>query len=150
MARPRINKVAGAGTTKRKFLLTRTNPDVVAPPVGPYTHLAIVPPGAELFVLAGQVGVRRDGTLPADAETQFRLALMNARLILENEGLGQEHVIKVNIWLVEPIERTRFLDAWREFHCGSPPPTTVAYVAGLVRPEHLAEVEVWAAKSPTQ
>lgn len=126
--------------------ITRTNPPSVAAPVGAYTHLAVVPAGSDLLVLAGQLGVDKAGRLPDDPEAQFRNALRNALAILKDQGVGPEAVIKVNIWLVRPIERQRFQAIWEEFHGGAPPPTTLGYVAALVRPEYFVEVEVWAAR----
>ena len=127
--------------------ITRTNPSSVAPPTGPYTHLAVVPANCDLLVLAGQVGVDAQGTLPQDIEAQLRNALANATAILSSEGAGPKDILKVNLWLVQPVERERFLTIWADFHGGEPPPpATFAYVTGLVRPEYLVEVEVWAAR----
>ena len=126
--------------------LQRLNPPGVAPPAGAYTHLAIVPPGSELLVLAGQVGVDASGALAPDVEGQLRNALANARAILRSAGAGPAQVIKVNLWLTRPLPRERFQSLWGEFHGGAPPPTTLAYVSQLARPEYFVEVEVWAAR----
>ena len=109
--------------------IRKANPPGVAPPVGDCSHLAVVPAGSDLLVLAGQVGVDPSGALPAEVDAQLRDA-----------------VIKVNIWLADKLDRQDFLRIWQDFHQGSPPPTTLAYVAGLARPEFLVEVEVWAAR----
>ena len=129
--------------------IRKANPPEVAPPVGDYCHLAVVPAGSDLLVLAGQVGVDRSGALPAEVDAQLRNALANALAILSSEGLGPDAVIKVNLWLVGKLDRQDFLRVWQGFHQGSPPPTTYAYVAGLARPEFQVEVEVWAARAPS-
>ncbi|MDA5110394.1 hypothetical protein O3V59_18700 [Brevibacillus thermoruber] len=41
----------------------RKNPDNVAPPIGVYTHLSIIPRDADLLVLSGQVGTDLDGKI---------------------------------------------------------------------------------------
>ena len=126
--------------------VVKSNPPSVAPPVGQYSHLAVIPAGFDILVLAGQVGVDADGRLPDSVDAQFRNALSNALAILRSAGAGPDAIVKVNIWLVRPIERQVFVTLWEEFTNGRPPPTTVGYVASLVHPEYLVEVEVWAAR----
>jgi ribosomal-protein-alanine N-acetyltransferase len=137
-----FTEVLGATSMK----VTRKNPGDVAPPIGAYTHLSIVPSGAELLVLSGQVGTDADGNLPSDAEGQMCSALNNVLRILNGEGVSAEGIIKVNIWLTEPIKRDRFLEIWSQFHGGTPPSTTMAYVTALAQPALKVEVEVWAAR----
>ncbi|TGV06119.1 RidA family protein, partial [Mesorhizobium sp. M00.F.Ca.ET.186.01.1.1] len=55
--------------------IIRKNPETVAPPVGSYAHLTILPRDAELLVLSGQVGMDPSGNLPDEVEQQLRLAL---------------------------------------------------------------------------
>lgn len=129
---------------KPPMTIERKNPAAVAPPIGSYSHLALVPAGSGLVVLAGQLGVDVKGQLPATPEEQLRNAFANVLAILRSEGISAAGVIKVNIWLVRPIEG--FGELWSTFHGGQPPPTTVAYVAGLFDPKYLVEVEVWAAR----
>jgi len=126
--------------------VTRKNPGVVAPPIGAYTHLTIVPRGADLLVLSGQVGNDTEGNLPSDTEEQFRNALNNVLRILESEGVTAEGIIKINIWLTEPIEWNRFREIWSEFHGGTPPAMTLAFVDSLALPDLKVEVEAWAAR----
>ncbi|MBN6187630.1 RidA family protein [Aneurinibacillus sp. BA2021] len=124
----------------------RKNPANVAPPIGSYTHLSIVPRESELLVLSGQVGIDTDGNIPSSVEEQVRNALHNIVLILESEGVTVEDVIKINFWLTENLERETFVELWSEFHGGKPPATTIAYVSSLVRPELKVEIEAWAAR----
>jgi ribosomal-protein-alanine N-acetyltransferase len=126
--------------------VTRKNPGDVAPPIGDYTHLSIVPRGADLLVLSGQIGIDAEGNLPSDAEGQIRNALNNVLRILNGEGVTAEGIIKINIWLTEPVDRDRFLEIWSQFHGGTPPTTTMAYVPSLAQPSLKVEVEAWAAR----
>jgi ribosomal-protein-alanine N-acetyltransferase len=124
----------------------RKNPDNVAPPIGAYTHLSIIPRGSELLVLSGQVGTDLDGNIPADVAEQLRNALHNVTRILSSEGVPSEGIIKINIWLTESIDREQFQALWNEFHGGNPPATTLAYVSSLAQPHIKVEVEAWAAR----
>lgn len=126
--------------------IIRKNPETVAPPVGSYSHLSIVPKEAEILVLAGQVGIDSDGNIPVEVEEQLRNALHNVTRILSSEGVGAEGIIKINIWLTESIDRAQFTSIWSEFHQGNPPATTMAYVSSLAQPALKVEVEAWAAR----
>ncbi len=128
--------------------IERKNPTDVAPPIGAYSHTTVVPAGSELIVFAGQIGNDATGALPDDTLEQVKNALANVRALLAAEGLDTSHVIKVNFWLTEQVDRTAFNEAWQAFHEGSPPSTTAAYVAALARPEIRVEVEAWAARPP--
>jgi len=46
------------------------NPRDVHAPLGPYSHTAVVPQGSELVFVAGQVGMRPDGSIPDDFAEQ--------------------------------------------------------------------------------
>ena len=112
-------------------MIRRENPPGVAPPVGLYSHLAVVPAGCELLVLA-----------------QFRNALANVSTLLQQAGSGADRVIKANLWFTEPLERAVFQSIWGGFVGNSPPPTTLAYVNRLGRPDYKVEVEIWAVRPP--
>lgn len=126
--------------------ITKSNPDNVAPPIGQYHHVTVIPRDAELVVLSGQIGNDKDGILPNDIETQFANALENIKSILKSEGINTSHIFKVNIWFTEKINRDLYNEIWSEFHHQSPPATTLAYVSALARPEIKVEVEAWAAR----
>jgi ribosomal-protein-alanine N-acetyltransferase len=124
----------------------KKNPANVAPPIGRYKHLAIVPANSDILAIAGQVGLDSDGNLPTTVEEQLENALKNIAAILASEGLDAGAVFKINIWLSEQIDMDRYVAAWRAFHRDDPPATMFAYVARLIRPEYLCEVEAWAAR----
>lgn len=124
----------------------RKNPENVAPPVGSYTHLSVVPRGTDLLVLSGQVGTDAHGNIPESVEEQFRNALHNVTSILRSEGVTPDGIVKINIWFTESMDREKFLALWNEFHGGNPPATTLAYVSALAQPHIKVEVEAWAAR----
>lgn len=129
-------------------MIRRENPPGVAPPVGRYSHLAVVPPGCELLVFAGQIGLDADGNLPMAVDAQFSNALANVEVLLAHAGSSVEQVIKANLWFVEPLERPVFQAIWGGFVGDTPPPTTLAYVNRLGRPDYKVEVEIWAVRAP--
>jgi|SRR5690554_2625951 len=125
-----------------KFL----NPTDVHAPAGPYSHTAVVPPGSELVLIAGQVGMERDGSVPPDFAVQVELAFRNLRACLAAHGLGVEHVVRLGVFLV-PGQDFALLRAARERHFGAHRPvSTTVYVPQLATPALLVEVEATAVK----
>lgn len=125
--------------------IERCNPPVIAPPLGPYTHVTKVPHGAALLVFSGQVGTDPEGKLPDDMKQQVEHTLANIQRLLEAESLTADHIVKINIWAVEEVDWSHFHEVWAKFHGGRPPAMTMAYVPGLAMPELKVEIEVWAA-----
>jgi enamine deaminase RidA (YjgF/YER057c/UK114 family) len=127
-------------------MTTYLNPRDVHAPVGPYSHTAVVPAGTELVFVAGQVGMRRDGTVPASFAEQAELTFANLRACLAAHGLGVDAVVKLTVLIVGQQDFA-LLRAVREKHFGMHRPTsTTMYVAGLATPQLLLEVEAVAVR----
>ena len=123
------------------------DPPDIHPPVGPYSHTAIVPAGVQLIFVAGQVGMRADGTVPASFAEQAEVTFANLRACLAAHGLGIESVVKLGVFLV-PQQDFQILRAVRERHFGAHRPTsTTVYVPALAAPALLLEVEAVAVKT---
>lgn len=131
---------------KERLKVERKNPSNVAPPLGSYTHLAIVPKGADLFVLSGQVGTESHGELPPEQNLQIKNTLQNIRSILEGESISVENIFKINILATENMDWKYFNEAWDHFHGGNPPAMTFTYVPSLAKASLKIEIEVWAAR----
>jgi enamine deaminase RidA (YjgF/YER057c/UK114 family) len=125
------------------------DPRDVHPPAGPYSHTGVVPAGAELVFVAGQVGMSQDGMVPAAFAEQAELAFRNVRACLAAHGLGVEAVVKLNVFVL-PGQDFQALREARERHFGQHRPTsTTVYVPQLASPAFLLEVDAVAAK-PTR
>jgi enamine deaminase RidA (YjgF/YER057c/UK114 family) len=128
-------------------MTTFLDPRDVHAPVGPYSHTAAVPAGAELIFVSGQVGMRRDGSIPAAFAEQAEVTFENLRACLSAHGLGVEAVLKLGVF-VTPGQDFQVLRAARERHFGAHRPTsTTVYVPQLASPAFLVEVEAIAVKS---
>jgi enamine deaminase RidA (YjgF/YER057c/UK114 family) len=130
---------------------TFLNPKDVHAPVGPYSHTAVVPPGAELVFIAGQVGMGPDGGVPAAFTEQAELTFRNVRACLAAHGLGVEAVVKLSVFVL-PGQDFQALRQIRERHFGTHrPASTTLYVPALAAPAFLLEVEAVAVKAvPTR
>jgi 2-iminobutanoate/2-iminopropanoate deaminase len=125
---------------------TFLNPTGVHTPVGPYSHTGVVPAGAELVFVAGQVGIRPDGTVPVSFAEQAEQTFANLGACLAAHGLGVHAVVKLTVFIVPPQD-FQLLRAVREKHFGQYRPTsTTVYVPALAAPGLLLEVEAVAVK----
>jgi enamine deaminase RidA (YjgF/YER057c/UK114 family) len=126
-----------------KFL----NPRDVHAPVGPYSHTAVVPANTELVFIAGQVGMRADGSVPTAFADQVEVTFQNLRACLAAHGLGVEDVVKLGAFVV-PGQDFQALRTARERHFGTHRPTsTTVYVPQLASSAFLLEIEAIAVKS---
>lgn len=124
--------------------MTFLNPRNVHAPAGPYSHTAVVPQGAELVFVAGQVGMRPDGSIPQAFADQADVAFQNVRECLAAHGLGLDAVVRLGVFLL-PGQDFQVLRAVRERHFGTHRPTsTTVCVPQLASPAFLVEVEATA------
>jgi enamine deaminase RidA (YjgF/YER057c/UK114 family) len=122
------------------------NPSAAPPPDAGYRHLAIVPAGRRLLVLAGQIGNRLDGSLAEGLDAQYEQALANIATIVASEGGTSADIARITCFLVEkPVDLTRIVTANGRTFPDGPPAITWIYVAGLFRPEIKVEIEAIAA-----
>ena len=116
------------------------------PPAASYRHLAVVPAGRRLLVLAGQIGNLSDGTIVEGLEAQYEQALVNINTIVASEGGTSEDIARITVFLVEKPARLGFAREVGKKHFPAGPPTmSWIYVAGLFRPDVKVEIEAIAA-----
>jgi 2-iminobutanoate/2-iminopropanoate deaminase len=116
------------------------NPAGVAAPIGHYSHLAVVPAGHRLLLLAGQVGVTQDGTYAETVEEQFDQAVANIAAVLAAEGASFADVAKVTYYFAErPTDFARVAKKMTATFT-SAPAATLLFVAGLASRQIKVEV----------
>jgi enamine deaminase RidA (YjgF/YER057c/UK114 family) len=128
------------------------NPASVSPPAGTYSHVARVPAGATLVVVAGQVSIDPDGAFvgAGDIEAQCTQAFANLEAALAAAGAGWANVIQTMTFITRR-EDAPGLRAWRNrefprmWPDGRYPPNTLLIVSGLASEEMLLEVQALAA-----
>jgi enamine deaminase RidA (YjgF/YER057c/UK114 family) len=128
---------------------TFLDPAEIAPPFSSYSHTALVPPGADVLHISGQVGVRPDGVLPTDVGAQAEQAFRNVLACLSAHDMGPEHLVKLNSYLVR-AEDVGALRAARIAVLGDAfrPASTLAVISALASPDWLVEIEAIAARAP--
>ena len=121
-------------------------PDVHGPVGGAYSHTASVPPGSELIFVAGQVGMRPDGTIPAGFAEQAEVVFANLRACLAAHGAGMDAVVKLTTYIVTGQDVATMREIRRRHFGAHRPASTAVFVPALVSPALLLEVEAVAVK----
>lgn len=99
-----------------------------------------------LVFIAGQVGLRADGTVPETAEEQIRVAFQRLGAILKHEGLGFEDLVELVSYHVRIDEQlATFREVKDEFIKRDFPAWTILGIASLARPNLLIEIKAVAA-----
>ena len=123
------------------------NPPTIADPIGTYSHGVEVPPNARWLYIAGQIGMRKDGTVPPTVEAQTEVAWQNIVAILAAAGMKVTDVVKMTQFLVNLEDFPKYAATRAKFLAGHRPASTGLVIRSLVRPEYLVEVEAVAAKA---
>ena len=121
------------------------SPDAIRPPFGRYHHLVEVEGASRLLFVSGQLGVRRDGTIPEAVDEQAALAFAAIDACLVAAGLGRERVVRLAVFLTEADYRADYMrvrDAWV---ADPPPASTLLVVKALALPACKVEIEAIAA-----
>lgn len=127
-------------------MLEKLNPpDIVEPFNHAYHHTVVIPPNARIAHVAGQVGLRPDGSLPDTLEGQAEQAWANLMAALRVAGMGAENVVKINAYLIDADDYGAFAAA-RSRHLGDArPASTALLVKQLLKPEWRFEIDAVAA-----
>jgi enamine deaminase RidA (YjgF/YER057c/UK114 family) len=124
------------------------NPDTMPRPASRYSHCALAEGATRRLEIAGQVGLRPDGTLAEGLADQLAEALANVDRALAAAGMTRTNLMKITVYLTDLAPEAvatyrRVRDAW--VGDGAPPAATLLVVAGLASPALLVEVDAVAA-----
>jgi enamine deaminase RidA (YjgF/YER057c/UK114 family) len=122
------------------------NPGAMTAPLGAYTHCAWVRAGSDILYIAGQVGVRPDGALPATVREQADEAYANIARILTDAKLTPANLVKLNTYLVVGQRVEDFAGARQRALGDIRPAATFVFVPQLIDAKYLIEVEAVAAR----
>lgn len=121
------------------------NPPGVHAPTG-YSHSAVVPAGTELVFLAGQVGIRPDGSTPPALAEQSQQMFDNIAALLRAHGLDASSIVKLTLFVVAGQDIATVRGARAKLLGEHKPTSTAVFVSQLVDPKLLVECEVIAAR----
>jgi enamine deaminase RidA (YjgF/YER057c/UK114 family) len=118
------------------------NPPAIAKPGG-YSHVVEITGPGRIVYIAGQLGLKPDGSIAGDFRAQAMQAFENLKSALAAVGATFDDVVKLNNYL---IDIPKNLGIYREVrdkyvNVGQPPASTTIGVPALARPDALYEVE---------
>lgn len=122
-------------------------PVSVAPPMGHYSQGVETTADSWWVHVAGQVGVRRDGSFPDDFAGQARQAVKNVRDVLQEGGMRWEHVVSYRVYLTDRGDFEQWRELSSELLAGAKPAGTLVFVSGLAHPDWRIEIEATAARA---
>ena len=105
-------------------------PAGAAAPVGPYSHAVRV---GDLLFCSGQIPLEpATGQLVGgDIKAQTARVLENIKLILEEQGLGLENVVKTTVYMVNLADFTAMNEVYGKYFSCNPPARSTVQVAAL-------------------
>jgi enamine deaminase RidA (YjgF/YER057c/UK114 family) len=123
------------------------NPKGVPMPVSDYSQAAIVPAGAKLVFVSGQVALNERGELvgKGDAVRQAEQILDNIRRILEDAGGSMSSLVSLTWYFTNMDDRARIVDLRKRVLAGHAPASTGVEVGRLAHPDWLVEIDCVAA-----
>ena len=108
---------------------------------GNYAHAVEIRPGARVMHISGQAGVSPTGELAPDFKGQCRQALINLQSVLIEADMELDDVVKLTFFLIRREDVAGLVEVRRELLFGVGSAVTTVFVAGLVSPRWLVEVE---------
>jgi 2-iminobutanoate/2-iminopropanoate deaminase len=126
---------------------TFRNPDGVHAPVATYTHQIEIAGAERLLILSGQVGMAKDGTVPADPIDQLEIALANVDANLAAAQMTMHDIVKLTFYLVGEMSTPRRREVVAKHLGRHEPCMTLIYVAALAAPQYRVEIDAWASRS---
>jgi len=125
------------------------DPEGVPAALGGYAHGFVVPPGAGLLFISGQIPVDIDGETPVGFDAQCRQVWRNVLHGLSAAGLGIEHLVKVTTFLSSRDHAAINGQVRREV-LGTHRPALTVVIAEIFDPDWLLEVEAVAQVPPNR
>jgi enamine deaminase RidA (YjgF/YER057c/UK114 family) len=127
------------------------NPEVLAKPMGQYSHVTRVK-ASELLFIAGQLAGDKDGNIVGadDFDAQCGQVFANIEAALRSQGAAFANVVQFTTYLVNAQDIPKFMqfrlrEFPRIFPNGAYPPNTLLIVDRLVQEPFLIEVQTIAA-----
>ncbi len=122
------------------------NPPDVHSPVAAYAHQIEIRGNERLLVLSGQIGMRPDGSVPADPAEQLGVAFENLRRNLQAAQMEMTDLVKVTLYLAGEMDPARRREVLAAALQGHQPCMTLIYVVALANAALKVEVDAWASR----
>lgn len=121
------------------------SPSSIHPPFSRYSLGIEVSSRSRYVFCSGQIGIRADGTIPPDCDTQTRVCFDNIAAVLAEAGMGFGDVVKLNAFVTGREHLAEYMKVRNELFPEPYPASTLMIVTGFARPEFVVEIEAIAA-----
>lgn len=121
------------------------SPTTIHPPFAPYSPGVEVNSRSRFVFVSGQLGIDREGAVPADAVGQARVAFANIAAILAEAGMELKDVVKLNAFVTGREHMRGYMDVRNALFEEPYPASTLMIVGGFSREEFVVEIEAIAA-----
>jgi enamine deaminase RidA (YjgF/YER057c/UK114 family) len=129
-------------------MLKHIHSDETPAPLSAHSDAVLIPPGAQILVSSGMLGMHKDGTIPETIEDQVRAAFDNVEAVLRAVGMTIKDVVKMTAFITDAAYRDAYR-AERARRVDDPPPaSTRIVITALSQPDMKIEIEIIAAKVP--
>jgi 2-iminobutanoate/2-iminopropanoate deaminase len=113
-------------------------------PIGPYSPARRA---GDFVILSGQLGLEPDAATPTlvegGAAEQLRQALVNAEVLLRENGASMNQVVKGTLFLMDLADFAACNEVWMAAFAAPRPTRSTIQIAGLPMGAR-AEAELWA------
>ena len=118
------------------------NPSAIAKPGG-YSHVVEITGPGRIVYIAGQLGLKPDGSIAGDFRAQAVQAFDNLKSALAAVGATFDDVVKLNNYLIDIPANLGIYREVRDKYVNvkAPPASTTIGIPALARPDALYEVE---------
>ena len=118
------------------------NPEGLAAPFGPYSHVTVAEPGTLVFC-AGAVSVDVDGNIvgAGDIAAQTRQVMENLKIALAAAGATFDDVVKITTWVTDASLFGELAPVRAEYLREPYPASALLEVQALMYPDLMVEIE---------
>lgn len=129
------------------MLKVHTLNDRICPHSNDAAHGVEIPPGARLLFTNGQVGARKDGTVPKDVTEQFEVIFERLGHVLGASDMDFSDVVRLSVYVTDNAHFDAYHSVRARHMKDHNPAATMLVVGPFPRPSVEAEIEVVAAKA---
>lgn len=123
------------------------NPESVHQPLAAYSHQVEILGPERMLAMAGQIGMRPDGSVPQEPIAQLQVALENIERNLDAASMSKTDLFKLQLFVagdMDAAERRTTLEAWLG---NLRPCVTLVFVQALAAPDLRVEIDAWASSA---
>ena len=117
--------------------------DIIAP-FGNYAHGMLLSTPQRLVFTSGQLGISKDGAIPADITQQTQLCFHNIERILAAANMSAANIVQLRAFVTQRAFFAPYMQVRDAFLHNRQVASTLLVVGGFTREEFLVEIEATA------